>query len=85
MTPIFERDNKLASGVQLEAYSIEDSGKGVSFNVYCYNVQPGVDINYMNGDNEKADDILTKKNTIPFAVKNPTDNAPDLIYERISI
>ena len=81
VTPIFERDNKLASGVQLEAYSIEDSGKGVSFNVYCYNVQPGVDINYMNGDNEKADDILTKKNTIPFAVKNPTDNSPDLIYE----
>lgn len=35
VTPIFERDNKLASGVQLEAYSIEDSGKGVSFNVYC--------------------------------------------------
>ncbi len=81
VTPIFERDNKLASGVQLEAYSIEDSGKGVSFNVYCYNVQPGVDINYMNGNNEKADDILTKKNTIPFAVKNPTDNSPDLIYE----
>lgn len=81
VTPIFERDNKLASGVQLEAYSIEDFGKGVSFNVYCYNVQPGVDINYMNGDNEKADDILNKKNTIPFAVKNPKDNSPDLIYE----
>lgn len=35
----------------------------------------------MNGDNEKADDILNKKNTIPFAIKNPSDNSPDLIYE----
>lgn len=81
VTPVFERDNQLASGVQLEAYSIEDSGKGVSFNVYCYNVQPGVDINYMNGENEKVDDILKKKNTIPFVVKNPTEDSPDLIFE----
>ena len=80
VTPVYERDNKLASGVQLEAYSIEDSGKGVSFNVYCYNVQPGVDINYMTGNNEKADDILKEKNVIPFAVKNPKDDSPDLIY-----
>lgn len=48
--PIFEEDNLLASGVTMEAYSIEDAGKGLSFCVYCYNVQPGITINYVNGD-----------------------------------
>ena len=48
--PIFEGDNLLASGVTMEAYSIEDAGKGLSFCVYCYNVQPGITINYVNGD-----------------------------------
>ena len=48
--PIFEGDNLLASGVTMEAYSIEDAGKDLSFCVYCYNVQPGITINYVNGD-----------------------------------
>jgi DNA-entry nuclease len=51
VTPIFEGSNLLCSGVQMEAYSVEDSGKGVSFNVYCYNVQPGVIIDYTDGSN----------------------------------
>lgn len=51
VTPIYEGDNLVASGVQLEAQSVEDNGEGLSFNVYCYNVQPGVNINYANGDN----------------------------------
>jgi len=51
VTPIFEDSNLLCSGVQMEAYSVEDSGKGVSFNVYCYNVQPGVIIDYTDGSN----------------------------------
>ena len=54
VTPVFEGKNLLCSGVQIEAYSVEDKGKGISFNVYCYNVQPGVTINYTNGSN-KAD------------------------------
>ena len=49
VTPVFEGDNLVASGVQMEAYSVEDNGKGVCFNVYVYNVQPGVDINYKTG------------------------------------
>lgn len=40
VTPIFENDNLLASGVQMEAYSVEDNGTGICFNVYVYNVQP---------------------------------------------
>ena len=50
VTPIFSGNNLIASGVQLEAYSIEDNGEGVSFNVYCYNVQPGITINYQTGE-----------------------------------
>ncbi len=49
VTPIFEGDNLLASGVQMEAYSVEDNGKGICFNVYVYNVQPGIVIDYKNG------------------------------------
>ena len=41
VTPIFEGNNLVASGVQMEAMSVEDNGEGVCFNVYCYNVQPG--------------------------------------------
>ncbi len=51
VTPIFENNNLLASGVQMEALSVEDSGKGIHFNVYCYNVQPGIVIDYATGEN----------------------------------
>lgn len=51
VTPVFEGDNLLASGVKMEAWSVEDNGKGVCFNVYCYNVQPGVVITYATGKN----------------------------------
>lgn len=50
VTPIFEGDNKLASGVQIEACSVEDRGKGLQFNIYCYNVQPGIVIDYATGE-----------------------------------
>ena len=50
VTPIFENSNLVASGVQIEAYSIEDKGQGVCFNVYVYNAQPGIQINYVTGD-----------------------------------
>ena len=62
VTPIFEGTNLVCSGVQIEAYSIEDKGDGIQFNVYCYNVQPGITIDYATGesfgdsidDNEQA-------------------------------
>jgi len=50
VTPIFEGKNLLANGVQIEAKSVEDSGEGICFNVYVYNNQPGITINYTNGD-----------------------------------
>ncbi len=55
VTPVFEGDNLVASGVNMQAYSVEDRGKGISFNVYCYNNQPGVIIDYATGDSVAAD------------------------------
>ncbi len=52
VTPYFEDDNLLANGVQLEAYSVEDEGEGISFNVYIYNNQPWIDINYKDGSSK---------------------------------
>lgn len=50
VTPIFDGDNLVASGVLIEAYSVEDEGEGIMFNVYAYNCQPGVTIDYATGD-----------------------------------
>lgn len=56
VTPIFEGDNLVASGVQMEAQSVEDKGEGVCFNVYVYNNQPGVTIDYATGDSWASDE-----------------------------
>ena len=49
VTPIFEGTNLVASGIQMEAYSMEDNGMGIKFNVYVYNVEEGISINYQDG------------------------------------
>ena len=51
VTPLFDGEDLVAKGVLMEAWSVEDGGEGVCFNVYCYNVQPGVTIDYATGDN----------------------------------
>lgn len=53
-TPVFEGEELVARGVELEAYSVEDEGAGVCFHVFVYNVQPGVVINYATGENRAA-------------------------------
>jgi len=55
VTPVFEGSNLVASGVQMEGYSVEDEGADICFNVYIYNVQPGIEIDYATGDNWLAD------------------------------
>ncbi len=55
VTPIFEGDNLLASGVQMEGWSIEDNGEGICFNVFCYNVQPGIVLDYATGESRLAE------------------------------
>lgn len=52
VTPIFEKNNLLANGVIIEAYSVEDNGQGICFNVFCYNVQPGIKIDYKTGKSQ---------------------------------
>lgn len=68
VTPEFEGANLVAKGVHMEAYSVEDMGKGVSFNVFCNNIQPGVVIDYSNGNNfaekAKTEDVNSDKTYI---------------------
>lgn len=62
VTPVFEGDNLVCSGVLMEAYSVEDDGAGIQFCVFCFNVQPGVSIDYKTGENmEDVTYFLTEK------------------------
>lgn len=63
VTPIFKDDNLLASGVQLEAKSVEDNGKEICFNVYVYNVQPQIYIDYKTGESNSGDKPQTSGDT----------------------
>ena len=58
VTPVFEGDNLLATGVLMEAKSVEDDGEGVLFCVYCYNVQPGIYIDYSDGTSTLQEDAM---------------------------
>ena len=61
VTPIFEGNNLLASGVLMEAKSVEDNGADISFCVYCYNVQPNITISYADGSSELSVEYTAKK------------------------
>ena len=54
VTPDFQGNDLVARGVQIEAYSIEDNGAGICFNVYVHNVQPGITIDYSTGESYRA-------------------------------
>ena len=58
VTPVFEGDNLLASGVLMEGYSVDDNGEEIEFCVYCYNVQPGITIDYKTGANKLTVEIV---------------------------
>lgn len=69
VTPIFKENNLIASGVHMEAVSAEDDGEGIMYNVYCYNVQPGIVIDYATGDSYEDNN-----NNVDF---NIVDNTPN--------
>ena len=48
--PDFHGDEMVARGVYMQGYSEEDNGEGICFNIYCFNVQPGIEINYQTGE-----------------------------------
>ncbi len=50
VTPLFRGDELVARGLEIEAYSVEDAGEGICFHVFIYNIQPGVEIDYMTGN-----------------------------------
>ena len=62
VTPIFEGKNLVASGVQMEAQSVEDHGKGIEFNVFVYNIQPGITIDYATGNSHLEKDSGNETN-----------------------
>ena len=58
VTPVFEGNNLVANGVHMEAKSVEDNGDGILFNVYCFNAQPGIAIDYATGDSHQDDSVV---------------------------
>ena len=58
VTPVFEGNNLVATGVQMEAKSVEDNGEGIEFNVFVYNVQPGITIDYATGNSALSDEEI---------------------------
>lgn len=65
VTPVFDGDNLVASGVLMEAKSVEDNGDGILFNVFCYNIQPGITIDYATGNNKEDGSIVAEKEATP--------------------
>ena len=59
VTPIFRGVNLLCDGVQMEGYSVEDKGEGICFNVFAYNAQPQVEINYLTGESALISSMLS--------------------------
>ena len=74
VTPIFVGNNLVASGVKMEACSVEDSGDGIYFNVFVYNVQPGIVIDYKTGDNALSGEAL------PDSGSGSTDSGEEKDY-----
>lgn len=81
VTPIFEQENLVASGVLMEALSVEDDGEGLRFNVYCYNVQPRITINYLNGDSRLDDEA--EESSEPDIILLPDISESDDVPDRI--
>jgi len=79
VTPIFEGDNLVASGVQMEGYSIEDKGEGICFNIYAYNVQPGIKIDYLNGESYLSD-TKQRVNSTEQTLAEIRGNSNSMIY-----
>ncbi len=83
VTPVFEGDNLVASGVFMEGESVEDEGDGVFFHVYCYNVQPGVGIDYATGDSwldestfaDDSDESGEEDFMVPIVLPQQEENA----------
>lgn len=72
VTPIFEGNNLLANGVLMEGYSVEDKGAGVSYCVFAYNVQPGIEIDYDTGESKLADSAQQEEQKTATVTPTPS-------------
>lgn len=72
VTPIFEGNNLLANGVLMEGYSVEDKGAGVSYCVFAYNVQPGIEIDYATGESKLADSAQQEEQKTATVTSTPS-------------
>ena len=80
VTPIYEGDNLVVSGVQMEAKSVEDNGEGILFNVYCYNVQPGVTIDYATGESQLSNDSGSSAGNTEENIETENEQKPESSY-----
>ena len=86
VTPIFEGNNLVATGVLMEAYSVEDGGKGICFNVFCYNCQPNIQINYADGSSQQIGGfVTTTKATTKATTKKPTTTVKQVVTTSVGI
>lgn len=76
VTPVFEGNNSVAFGVLMEGESVEDDGKGIEFCVYCYNVQPGIGIDYATGESRQVSSIPATTETTAL----PESTASAVVY-----
>lgn len=75
VTPLYAGDNLVATGVQMEAQSVEDEGEGIQFNVFCYNVQPGIGIDYATG-NSWQDDLTPASDQSSVPTEDSVASSP---------
>lgn len=75
VTPVFEGNNLVATGVQMEAKSVEDNGEGIEFNVFVYNVQPGITIDYATGNSALSGEEIVKTESSNNNTTNSTTNS----------
>lgn len=76
VTPIFEGDNLLSSGVLMEAYSVEDNGEGICFNIYIFNTQPDYDIDYKTGAFKLSENSILNQVTYVINKRNSKYHKP---------
>lgn len=66
VTPYYSGDDLVAYGVLMEGYSVEDGGEGIQFSVFCYNIQPGIIIDYSNGDSVEDDNFEEESKPVTY-------------------
>lgn len=85
VTPVYNDGDLVAKGVQMEGYSVEDNGLGVCFNVFCYNVQPGVSIDYSTGASTGPEFTGTETSTVGQTVPEPVTEGTSYVLNTNSM